>query len=68
MFDGLYKKVIDKFTETEVIAVDSGYKTPWIMKRIIDSARIPAVPYKRPMTKKDFSENMSMFMMSITIV
>ena len=54
MFDGLYKKVIDKFPETKVIAVDSGYKTPWIMKQIIDSARIPAVPYKRPMTKKGF--------------
>ena len=54
MFDGLYKKVVDKFNQVEVIAVDSGYKTPWIMKQIIDSGRIPAVPYKRPMTKEGF--------------
>jgi Transposase and inactivated derivatives len=54
MFDGLYKKVISNFPNTQVIAVDSGYKTPWIMKQIIDSGRIPAVPYKRPMTKKGF--------------
>ena len=54
MFDGLYKKVIDKFNEVKVIAIDSGYKTPWIMKQIIDSGRIPAVPYKRPMTKEGF--------------
>jgi transposase len=54
MFYGLYERVISKFTEVEVVAVDSGYKTPWIMKQIIDSQRIPAVPYKRPMTKEGF--------------
>jgi hypothetical protein len=32
MFDGLYERVISKFSEVEVVAVDSGYKTPWIMK------------------------------------
>ena len=54
MFDDLYAKVIKKFTEVGVIAVDAGYKTPWIIKQIIDSKRIPAVPYKRPMTKAGF--------------
>lgn len=54
MFDGLYKKVLSKFSEVNVIALDSGYKTPWIMKQIIDTQRIPAVPYKRPMTKDGF--------------
>ena len=54
MFDGLYKKVIGKFPETEMVGVDSGYKTPWIMKQIIDSGKLPATPYKRPMTKKGF--------------
>ncbi len=54
MFDGLYDKVLSKFSEVKVVAVDSGYKTPWIMKQIIDSQRIPAVPYKRPMTKDGF--------------
>ena len=54
MFDDLYAETIKRFTEIEVIAVDAGYKTPWIMKQIIDSNRIPAVPYKRPMTKVGF--------------
>jgi transposase len=54
MFDGLYEKVLKHFPEIETVAVDAGYKTPWIMKQIIDSQRIPAVPYKRPMTKEGF--------------
>ena len=54
MFDGLYQNVISKFPEIEMIAVDRGYKTPWIMKQIFDSGRLPATPYKRPMTKKGF--------------
>lgn len=54
MFDGLYKKVISKFPEAEMVGIDSGYKTPWIMKQIFDSGRLPATPYKRPMTKKGF--------------
>lgn len=54
MFDSLYEKVLKQFKEIEAVAVDAGYKTPWIMKQIIDSKRIPAVPYKRPMTKDGF--------------
>ena len=54
MFDGIYARLIEKFPEIHAIAVDAGYKTPWIMKQIIDSERIPAVPYKRPMTKQGF--------------
>jgi transposase len=54
MFDGLYKKLLEKFPEIEAVAIDAGYKIPWIMKQIIDSKRIPAVPYKRPMTKDGF--------------
>jgi transposase len=54
MFDDLYKSVLAKFPELEMVAVDSGYKTPWIMKQIIDSGRLPSVPYKRPMTKEGF--------------
>lgn len=54
MFDDIYDRVTERFECVEVIAVDSAYKTPWITKRIIDDGRIPAMPYKRPMTKKDF--------------
>lgn len=49
MFDGLYNNVTARFPE-----IDSGYKTPWIMKQVFDSGRLPATPYKRPMTKKGF--------------
>lgn len=54
MFKGLYENVLKKFPEMQAIAVDAGYKTPAIMKQIIDSNRIPCVPYKRPMTKEGF--------------
>jgi transcription elongation factor Elf1 len=54
MFDGLYRNVLAKFPEIEMIALDAGYKTPWIMKQVLDSKRLPSVPYKRPMTKEGF--------------
>jgi len=54
MFDGLYKKVLERFSEVEMVALDAGYKTPWIMKQIFDSGRLPSTPYKRPMTKRGF--------------
>ena len=54
MFDDLYKRISKHYPKTEAIAVDAGYKTPWIMKQIIDSGKIPCVPYKRPMTKEGF--------------
>ena len=54
MFDDLYKNTIAKFPQIQMVAVDSGYKTPWIMKQIFDSGRLPATPYKRPMTKEGF--------------
>lgn len=54
LFDGLYRNVLQQFPVLQVVAVDAGYKTPWIMKQIVDSKRIPAVPYKRPMTKEGY--------------
>jgi transposase/transcription elongation factor Elf1 len=54
MFDGLYRDVLAKFPEIEMLGIDSGYKTPWILKQIFDSGRLPATPYKRPMTKEGF--------------
>lgn len=52
-FDELYKKVIERFPEIEAVTADAGYKTPWICKQIFDSGRLPSLPYKRHMTKKD---------------
>jgi transposase len=54
MFDDLYSSVIEKFPEAEAVAIDSGYKTPWIMKQVFDSERLAVTPYKRPMTKDGF--------------
>jgi transposase/transcription elongation factor Elf1 len=54
MFDSLYRNVSEKFPEIKMLALDSAYKTPWIMKQIFDSGRKAATPYKRPMTKKGF--------------
>ena len=54
MFDGLYRNVLARFPEIEMVGLDSGYKIPWIMKQIFDSGRLPSTPYKRPMTKPGF--------------
>ena len=54
MFDELYRNVHKNFSEIEMIALDSGYRTPWIMKQIFDSGVLPSIPYKCPMTKKGF--------------
>ena len=34
--------------------MDAGYITPYICKTILDDGIIPAILYKRPMTKKGF--------------
>lgn len=54
VFDTVYDKVTDTFPEVETVAVDAGYKTPWICKKIIDDNRNPSTPYKRPMSKRGF--------------
>jgi len=54
MFDELYHNVLAKFPEVQITALDSAYKTPWILKQIFDSGRKAATPYKAPMTKKGF--------------
>lgn len=53
-FDGLYDRLTDRNPEIKAVVADAGYKTPWISKRILDDSRIPVLPYKRPMGKKDF--------------
>lgn len=52
-FDGLYEK-LKEFYEIRNVAADAAYKTPWITKRLIDDGIVPAMPYKRPMTKKGY--------------
>jgi len=51
-WDSIYGQVTSKFEEAEFIVMDSGYKTPWIAKKIFDDGRIPVLPYKRTGQKK----------------
>ena len=53
-FDALYARLKEKFPQMHDVIMDCGYKTPWICKQVLDDKRIPVLPYKRPMGKKDF--------------
>lgn len=54
VFDSVYDTAVARFPQAEVIAVDAGYKTPWILKKVLDDGRDIATPYKRPMTRQGF--------------
>lgn len=54
MFQEVFKKLEVFKSEIKAVAVDAGYKTPGIMREIIQRGMIPVVPYKCPMTKKGF--------------
>lgn len=68
MFHELHRELPENvLAAAEAVAVDAGYKTPEIMRKIIRSEKVPVVPYKRPMTKKGFFASTNMYMMNITI-
>jgi transposase len=54
MFDGLWRDVTSKFPQVEAVAIDSGYKTPWIIKQVFDLGKKAVTTLKGPMTKKGF--------------
>lgn len=54
VFDKVYEQVTESFDEVETVAVDAGYKTPWICKKVIDDGKKISTPYKGPMTKEGF--------------
>jgi len=54
MFDKVFNRTVERFPDVSGVAVDAGYKTPWIMKQITDAGMLPASVYKRPMTKEGF--------------
>ena len=45
-WDTVYDRVTEKY-DVQFAAMDAGYKTPWIAKKILDSGRIPVLPYTR---------------------
>jgi len=51
-----YKKFKDRFgtEKTKFEALDAAYITPHICKTLIEDGIKPCLPYKRPMTKKDY--------------
>ena len=51
-WDNLYDKVSLQF-DTTFITMDAAYKTPWIAKKILDSGKVPILPYTRTNGKKD---------------
>ncbi|WP_422678938.1 IS1182 family transposase, partial [Clostridium tarantellae] len=54
-FSDLYSKLHKKYpNDITAIAVDAGYITPYICKTLFEDNILPAMPYKRPMTKQGF--------------
>lgn len=54
VFDRVYDEVVAHFPQVETVAVDAGYKTPWICKKVQDHGRNISTAYKPPMTKCGF--------------
>lgn len=54
VFSSLYQKIKKKVGHPKAVAVDAGYKTPYISKILIDDHVRPVMPYTRPQTKKGF--------------
>lgn len=54
-FSDLYKKIKQNIKHPiSAIAIDAGYITPYICKTLINDNIIPAISYKRPMTKEGY--------------
>lgn len=51
--DTVFEHLIEHYPKVQVITADAGYKTLWICKQVFDSGRIPSLPYRQSITKKD---------------
>lgn len=51
-WDALYDEITGKH-DVKFVAMDAGYKTPWIAKKTFDDGKIPVLPYTRSKTKKE---------------
>jgi transposase len=54
VFDELLDRVCTNFGSPTAVAVDAGYKTPYIAKLLLDHGIRPVMPYTRPYTKEGF--------------
>jgi hypothetical protein len=53
-FEPIFNQVSSRFLGIENISADAGYLTPFIARLIMENGMRPVLPYKRPMTKKEF--------------
>ena len=51
-WDKVYDEVTRKHA-VQFVAMDAGYKTPWIAKKTLDDGKIPVLPYTRYKGNKD---------------
>ena len=51
-WDKIYDNVTSKF-DVQFVAMDAGYKTPWIAKKTLDDGKVPVLPYTRYTGSKD---------------
>lgn len=56
VFSTLYQRMLKKYN-FDLIGLDAGYKTPAIAKEILESGKIPLMPYTRPKGKNKFEYN-----------
>lgn len=54
MFEELLDQVRTSFGQPDAVAVDAGYKTPYIAKLLLDNDIRPVMPYTRPRGKEGF--------------
>jgi transposase len=48
------EQTVDRLGKPDAVAVDAGYKTPYISKYLLDEEIRPVMPYTRPHTKDGF--------------
>lgn len=54
VFPSLYAQIKERVAVPVAVAVDAGYKTPYICKTLLDEQVRPVMPYTRPQTKAGF--------------
>lgn len=59
MFESVLNQVKRNVVKSKFVAVDAGYKTPYICKCLLEQGIEPAMPYKRPMTKSGFMKKLA---------
>ncbi|UFJ41908.1 IS1182 family transposase [Brevibacillus humidisoli] len=54
VFTNVFEQAIENVGKPNAVAVDAGYKTPYISKYLLDEGVRPVMPYTRSHTKKGF--------------